>query len=86
MDLFEKTRSEFLANARWTARILLEHQPTVTSDDIRRHIQLPEGISCKCWGAVFSTEEFEKIGYTQTKIKTSHGRPIAIWRLRGGER
>jgi len=85
-DLYKKTRLEFLEFARWTARKVLKDSGTVTTDDLRKLITLPPGIDPRCWGAVLSGDEFEKIGYTTTKIRTSHGRPIGIWRLKGGAR
>lgn len=81
MDLFEVTRREFLEYARWTARKICQEKGHVTSDDVREIVQLPRGIDGRVYGAIFSGKEWVKTGYAQTKIKSSHGRPIAVFTL-----
>ncbi len=82
-DLFEDTRKEFLENCRWIARKIAERKDTVTIDDVRSETKLPLGIDGRVYGAVFANkDEWEKVGYTQTSIKTSHARPIAVFKLK----
>jgi len=84
LDLFEKTRKEFLENCRWIAtRIANEHNGYVNIDQVREQVTTPEGVNPKVYGAVFNTDEFEKSGYTITTRKTSHGRPISVWFYKG---
>lgn len=82
LGLFEITRSEFLANCRWIARRIAKQKGHATIDDVRNEVKIPLGIDGRVMGAVFNTPDFEKVGYTNTKIKSSHGRPIAVFRLK----
>jgi hypothetical protein len=78
LDLFEKTRLEFLQNCRWIAiRIAKEHGGYVNIDDVREQVTTPENVDPRVYGAVFNRADFEKVGYLQTTRKTSHARPIA---------
>jgi hypothetical protein len=81
LGLFENTREEFLSLARWVAKRIATRQGHVTIDDIRNEVKIPLNIDGRVMGAVFNTPEWEKVGYTTTKIKSSHGRPIAVFRL-----
>jgi len=80
MDLFEKTRAEFLAHCRWVAkRIAQQNNGYVNIDQVREQVVCPEGVNPKVFGAVFSNGEFERGSFTITKRKTSHGRMISTW-------
>jgi hypothetical protein len=81
MNLFETTREAFLGNCRWIARRIAEKQGYATIDDVRKNVTIPLGIDGRVMGAVFNTPDWEKTGYTTTKVKSSHGRPIAIFKL-----
>lgn len=78
-DLFETKRSEFLSLCRWVAKRIVKKQGFVTTDDVRKQVTIPEGVDGRVMGAVFNASDWEKVGYTQTKIKTSHSRPIAVF-------
>ena len=86
MTLFEQQRAEFLANARWVAYKIGQKKGSVTIDDVRDEIKIPSFITGKVLGAVFNQRDhndeplWEKIGTTKTKIKSSHGRDISVWR------
>ena len=81
--IFEDTRKEFLENCRWIARRLAQKRGVITIDDVRAETKLPLGIDGRVYGAVFANkDEWEKVGYTQTSIKTSHGRPVAKFALK----
>jgi len=81
-NLFEAHRREFLDHCRWVARRIFEQKGNVTIDDIRDQVQLPNGVDGRVFGAVFNKDDWEKVGYTQTSRKTSHGRPIAVFRFK----
>lgn len=81
MDLFERTRKEFLGHCRWVAKRIYQQKGNVCIDDVREQVQLPDGVNGKVFGAVFNSAEWERVGYTQTKIKTSHSRTIGVFRL-----
>jgi hypothetical protein len=87
LNLFEQTRPEFLANCRWVAKRValnrLSRQATV--DDVHEQVKLPFGVDGRVFGAVFNSKEWEAVGYTKSKRKINHGRPIAIFRLKDGQ-
>lgn len=82
MNLFETNRREFLELARWVAIKIAKRQGNVTIDDVRAEVKVPLNLDGRVLGAVFNSPEFEKVGYTTTKVKTSHGRPIAVFHLK----
>jgi len=82
-DLFEDTRGEFLAHCRWVAERIFKEKGHVTIDDVRQQVITPKGVDPRVYGAVFREKEWQKVGHTQTKRKTSHGRPISIFVKRG---
>lgn len=84
MNLFETNRKEFLTYARWVAERICRVKGHVTTDDVREEIGLPKDLDGRVYGAVFNRKDWRKVSYTQTKIKSSHGRPIAIFTLSGG--
>ena len=80
MDLFNKTRSEFLSSCRWVAiRIAQKNGGFVNIDEVREQVITPDGVNPKVYGAVFADGQFEKSGYVITTRKSSHGRPISSW-------
>ena len=83
LDLLEETRSAFLAECRRVAYAVALNNGRVTIDDVRDRLELPQGVDGRVFGAVFNSKEWERIGYTQTKRKTSHRRPIAIFKIAG---
>lgn len=82
-DLFEEKRREVLEYSRWVAVKVASKQGHVTIDDVRNHVQLPDGVKPAVFGAVFRDKDvWESIGFTQTKRKTSHGRLVQVYRLK----
>ena len=80
---FEEIARGWLAKARNYARHHCEAHGSVTSDDIREAIgEQPEGISRNVWGAIWSTGEWEVVGWTHSKRPSSNGRAIRRWTLR----
>lgn len=75
--------SEFVDIARNYAKAYARKHGQVTSDDVRRWANIIglEPDSPKQWGCLFMGKEWYKVGYTQTAIKSSHARPIGVWRL-----
>ena len=70
--------------ARSIARALAAKKGRITIDDVgmamwERHRVPTLG---KAYGSVFRTSDFEKTGeYRQSVRKSSHARPVAVWRL-----
>lgn len=82
-DLFEDTRGEFLAHCRWVAERIFKEKGHVTIDDVREQVTTPKGVDPRVYGAVFNGKEWEKVGHTLTKRKSSHRRPISIFVKKG---
>lgn len=84
LDFFEDTRQEILARARTKAREIARMRGEVSIDDIRELVQIPEHIDPRMFGAVFRGEEWERIGFRESRRKENHARPISVFRLKFG--
>lgn len=75
-------RLKWVREARkWAAEYAARHG-RVTVDDVRRGFEPPpKGTDGRAYGAIFAGRQFEPIGWTTTKVKTSHARPIRVFRL-----
>lgn len=82
LNLFEANRKEFLEYARWVGKRIAEKKGNVTIDDIRAEISVPLNLDGRVLGAVFNTPDFERVGYSTTKVKSSHGRVVSVWHLK----
>ncbi len=82
LDLLERTRADWISRARIVAHNIILRKGWVTADDLREVWPVPEEFDARVVGAVFRDKRFVKDGYTATERPTSHGRPIAVFRLR----
>jgi hypothetical protein len=85
MNLAAMNRQQALQFARRAAAQLARVNGTVTSDDVRRAIQLGKGRSNgQNWiGSIFKTPEFVWTGQVvQSALPGNHARLIRVWRLR----
>lgn len=82
MDLFEIQRQAYLSHCRDIAERLYNLYGPLTIDQVREQCPPPQIFNAKVLGAVFNTEKWQKRGYEPTKIKSSHGRLVAIWELK----
>lgn len=82
-EAFEATRTQWLAAARAWARQYARGRDSITINDVRRYgPAIPEGVDPRVAGAVFrDTDQWERLGYTNSKRRTSHGRPVMAFRL-----
>lgn len=80
-NLFESNQRDFLDYARLIAYKICKENGQVTVDDVRKIVSLPYEIDGRIFGAVFKGKEWKKVGYTQTQIRSSHGRPISVFKL-----
>ncbi len=70
----------WLAKARqYAARHATSHG-FVTSDDVLASVGVCQSPSVA--GAIFKDSRFTKTGYTPSRRITTHGRDIAVWRLK----
>lgn len=81
MIILEITRGHLLDKARDVAERICEARGYVTTDDVRQAMAIEPGNN-KWLGAVFKSDEWEKMGYVTSTVKTSHSRPILKWRLK----
>jgi hypothetical protein len=87
--LFERTREQLIRRAREVAENICYQKGQFTVDDVRHEMNeelkeaVERGIDLRfLGGALGHCKDFKKIGYSQTRVNTSHGRPIAVFRLR----
>lgn len=82
--LLERHRAEYLAAARSFMETFASDGRIVTVNHLIAHgPNLPEGVDPRVRGAVFAGKRWERIGYCQSRRRTSHGRPVQRFRLAG---
>jgi hypothetical protein len=87
LPLFQKTRAQWLHEARLTAltvgnwKASQGEPPHVTADDIHRHCPIPDGIDPRVMGAVFTKDGWRKVGYVNSTRAICHHRPIALFEM-----
>lgn len=82
LDLLERTRADWISRARIVAHNIILKKGWCTADDVRDVWPVPPDWDARVVGAVFRDKRFIKEGYTATERVSSHGRPIAVFRLR----
>jgi hypothetical protein len=82
LDQLETNRRPYIEEARQTARKLLSTRPYITIDDVRAVLPPPEGVDPRVMGAVFKQDEFVSVGWTTSKRKVNHRRPIQRFKLK----
>ena len=70
----------WLSKARQYAVKHAENHGYVTSDDVLASVGACQSPSVA--GAIFKDSRFTKTGYTPSRRLTTHGRDIAVWRLK----
>ena len=78
----ESSRAHWIATARRVAHQVCEEEGFVTADAVRARLPIPPEYDGRVMGAVFCKSLFQKIGYQATMIPTSHGRPIAVFKVK----
>lgn len=82
LDLFKPAKQEYLEKARAKARKLLERREFITIDDVREACPFPAYLHHNLLGQVFKTDDFQFVGITQARRKSSKGRWIMKWSLK----
>lgn len=80
-DLFETHRAEWIASARTEARKIAKKNGSVTINEVRAAVPIPNGVDPRVAGGVFRGGEWLCLGYVSSARNTSHGRPIARFAL-----
>lgn len=81
LDLFQKSREQWLEEARVAARKLLGLRDSVTIEDVLELCPRPTYLHRNTTGKVFN-EDFIPIGFAKSKRSISKGRWIRQWRLK----
>jgi hypothetical protein len=76
-------REEWIAYARAVAVEIAEANGTVTINDVRERIELPEEFPPNVWGAVLRGDAFEPVGFCQATHPSAHARVVRIYKLKG---
>jgi len=81
-----ENKKAWLEDARRSMRLHLRGgAPYVTSDTVWKYCPPPKYLNPKILGSVFISPDFESVGFTRTKRKSSHGRIIQKFRLKNGD-
>lgn len=83
LPLFEEHRTDWLTAARHVAAQIGADGRTVTIDDVRDRMPPPANVDPRVVGAVFLRRDWIKTGYLNSGRRTCHGRPVALFKLRG---
>jgi len=78
----EMTQAAWLEKARDTARRLCEATGSANIDQVRAYCPPPDHVDPRIMGAVFKHKDFVHLGFTRSKRKACHGRPISTFRLK----
>ena len=79
---FEEYRADFLAGARAVALELGSQGKPITINDVREPITVPPDVDPRVMGAVFRTDDWVNVGYTGSRRRACHGRPVAQFLMR----
>jgi len=85
LDQLEGHYPRWLDRARVVAEEICRRRGTVTADDIREVLPIPEGVHPNTMGAVFRNSQFEFVGWERSAQPQRHANRIGRWRLRNGE-
>ena len=84
LDLLERTRKEYIAQARDTALAIARFKPgPITVNDVRKLCPPPDEIDPRVLGAVFRTGKnsmWKPVGYVRSE--RAHARPIMQFQLK----
>lgn len=83
LDALEASRADWLAVARGVARVIARSGPITVNDVRKKAPPLPDGVDGRVFGAVLRGPEWKFEGYVKSTRRTSHGRPVARYRLVG---
>lgn len=81
-ELFSKTKTEWIEEARQVAEKLLRTQPSVTIIDVLAVHPLPGYIKKNVLGKVFQAPVFKSVGIERSRSALSHGHYIHRWALK----
>lgn len=80
-DMFRYSKAEWLDEARYKARKLLERQLYITASDVLLVCPLPAHLHRNTIGMLFRHPDFTLISYTKSRTRSRHGGVVGMWRL-----
>lgn len=69
--------------ARTLARNYANAYGTVTINEVRHLVHLPENAHPNIWGAVLRHSDFEPVGFCQATHPSAHARVVRVYKLKG---
>ena len=81
MSVAAANRMTTLEEARIVAEQLAASKGDITIDDVNEVIEARGMHLGPAAGSVFRSEKWVPVGYRQTTKKTSHARPVRVWRF-----
>ena len=82
LGMMETTRHAWLAQARKEAIKIAKRRGSVTINDVRKRVTLPQGCHHNTWGAVLKCRELEPIGFDQAHHPAAHARMVRVYQLK----
>lgn len=82
LAFLEDKRHEWISRARLEAIFIAKKKGSVTINDVRGAIQMPEDFHPNTWGAVLKSKDFEAIGFAQAIHPAAHARVVRVFKLR----
>jgi hypothetical protein len=75
-------REDWLAKARRTAMNIASRDGSVSINQVRLYLDLPDDCSPNLWGAVFKSKDFEAVDYCQATHPSAHARVVRVYKLK----
>ena len=82
LDQLKGRYPRWLDWARVVAEEICRRRGSVTADDVREVLAIPEGVHHNAVGAIFRGPRWERVDWRQSEQPQGHGRWIGVWRLR----
>ncbi len=80
--MLEAKRQDWIVEARAIARHIAQIKGSVTINDVREAIDMPEDFHPNTWGAVLKDKTFKAVGFDQAHHPAAHARVVRIYALR----
>jgi hypothetical protein len=82
LAFFEMRDADFLEHCRTIAADIARQRGQVSINEVRKAINIPEGVHPSVLGAVFKSKKFIAIGYTEATHKAAHARVVRVYKLK----
>lgn len=81
-NFLQNSKREWLNGCRQEARRLLRFRPFVTAEDVTERVPRPGWLHPSNAGAIFTTGEFQFVGYTTARRLKARGHALKKWSLK----